>query len=49
MENGVRVEGKTIEQWKSEYPLLSELMATAEVFWTNPRLTPVAEAEMTVT
>ncbi|KZE55538.1 D-serine dehydratase [Brevibacillus parabrevis] len=49
MENGVRVEGKSIEQWKSEYPLLSELMATKEAFWTNPRLTPVAEAEMTVT
>jgi len=28
--------GKSIERWQQEYPLLTEMMNTKEVFWTNP-------------
>lgn len=28
--------GKSIEQWQLEYPLLTEMINTNEVFWTNP-------------
>jgi D-serine dehydratase len=31
------IEGKTVEDWKKEYPLLNELIATKEIFWTNPK------------
>ncbi|CRK85002.1 D-serine ammonia-lyase [Neobacillus massiliamazoniensis] len=33
----ILIEGKTVEDWKKEYPLLNELIATKEVFWTNPK------------
>lgn len=33
-----KVAGRTIEEWKQEYPLLQKIMATEEVFWTNPQL-----------
>lgn len=49
MENSVKVAGKSIEQWKREYPLLSEMMATKEVFWTNPGYAPIARAALSVT
>ncbi len=28
--------GKSLMEWKSEYPIIDELMFTHEVFWTNP-------------
>jgi D-serine dehydratase len=28
--------GKTISQWRKDYPLLNELIKMDEVFWTNP-------------
>jgi len=28
--------GKNLAEWKQQYPLLEQLMATEEVFWTNP-------------
>jgi D-serine dehydratase len=31
------IEGKTVDDWKKEYPLLNELIATKEIFWTNPK------------
>jgi D-serine dehydratase len=36
MEN-VQIEGKTIQMWKEEYPLLNALISTKEVFWSNPK------------
>jgi D-serine dehydratase len=36
MENKI-IEGKTIEEWTEQYPLLSKIIATEEVFWTNPK------------
>lgn len=35
MENKI-VHGKTIKQWKAKYPLMNKIIATQEVFWTNP-------------
>ncbi|WP_103105170.1 D-serine ammonia-lyase [Brevibacillus reuszeri] len=49
MENSVRVEGQTIEQWKMEYPLLQAMMDTKEVFWTNPSYDQLAKATLSVT
>lgn len=34
MENRV-VAGKSIEKWIQEYPLINDIIATKEVFWTN--------------
>lgn len=34
-----KVAGRTIEEWKQECPLLQEIIATEEIFWTNPQLT----------
>ncbi|WML37576.1 D-serine ammonia-lyase [Clostridium sp. OS1-26] len=31
------VQGKTLEQWKEEYPLMDKIICTEEVFWTNPK------------
>ena len=36
MENKI-IEGKTIEDWTDQYPLLSKVMLLEEVFWTNPK------------
>ncbi|QZY56380.1 D-serine ammonia-lyase [Crassaminicella profunda] len=36
MENKM-ILGKSIEQWKKDYPLLNKLIETEEVFWTNPK------------
>lgn len=36
MENRI-IEGKTIREWEQEYPLMSRIISTEEVFWTNPR------------
>lgn len=34
--NAERIAGKTIEQWHKALPLIKEIMAGQEVFWTNP-------------
>lgn len=31
------VVGKTLTEWKLEYPLLDDLISTEEVFWMNPK------------
>ncbi|MCH7323287.1 D-serine ammonia-lyase [Solibacillus sp. MA9] len=31
---------KTIQDWIKEYPLINELVATKEVFWSNPKYDP---------
>ena len=36
--------GKSIEQWQQEYPLLTEMINTKEVFWTNPNYKEFNEA-----
>lgn len=36
MENKI-IHGKTIKEWKEKFPLLTEIMKTQEVFWTNPK------------
>lgn len=36
MENQI-IQGKTIEQWKEEYPLMSKIISTDEVFWINSK------------
>jgi D-serine dehydratase len=33
-----KIAGKTMEEWKEELPLLRKVIATEELFWTNPRL-----------
>ncbi|MFJ8260725.1 D-serine ammonia-lyase [Rummeliibacillus sp. NPDC094406] len=32
-----QIDGKTVEDLKNEHPLLKELIATKEIFWTNPK------------
>ena len=31
------IQGKSIEQWQVEYPLLKKIINTDEVFWLNPK------------
>ncbi|MFJ8266059.1 D-serine ammonia-lyase [Peribacillus asahii] len=31
---------KTVQDWIEEYPLINELVATEEVFWSNPKYKP---------
>ncbi|MDF9761848.1 D-serine dehydratase [Peribacillus simplex] len=31
---------KTIQDWIKEYPLINELVATKDVFWSNPKYEP---------
>ncbi len=31
------IQGKSIEQWQEEYPLLKKIINTDEVFWLNPK------------
>ncbi|WP_416826155.1 D-serine ammonia-lyase [Ectobacillus polymachus] len=32
-----KIEGRSIESWKKEYPLINKLISTKEVFWANPK------------
>ncbi|MFC5587854.1 D-serine ammonia-lyase [Sporosarcina soli] len=32
------IEGKDIQAWKDQHPLLNELISLKEVFWTNPHI-----------
>lgn len=38
------IQGKTIKQWKEEYPLMNKIISTEEVFWTNPKYEKFEEA-----
>jgi D-serine dehydratase len=40
--------GKTLQQWMETHPLLEQLMATEEVFWTNPQYRTFHEANSTI-
>lgn len=31
----IKIAGKTIEEWKQEYPLIGKIIKTEEVFWVN--------------
>jgi D-serine dehydratase len=31
------IQGKTLEQWKAEYPLMDKIICTEEAFWTNSK------------
>lgn len=33
-----KIAGKSMEEWKKEYPLLQQIIATDEVFWINPQI-----------
>ncbi|MEH7123235.1 D-serine ammonia-lyase [Bacillus sp. JJ1773] len=37
------IQGKSIEEWEKEYPVLSEMTKLKEVFWTNPKYKSIAE------
>jgi D-serine dehydratase len=47
MENKLSV-AKTIKVWKKKYPLLNKIIATKEVFWTNPNYGKFQEAIKTI-
>ena len=36
MENKI-IQGKTIKEWEEQYPLMSKIISTDEVFWTNSK------------
>lgn len=36
MENKI-IQGKTIKEWEEKYPLMSKIISTDEVFWTNSK------------
>jgi D-serine dehydratase len=38
------IAGKTITEWKKEYPLMKDIMEAIEVFWINPKLKEFDEA-----
>ena len=35
--NNNLIAGRTLKEWKSEKPLLEDLISTKEIFWTNPK------------
>lgn len=39
-----RIAGKTVEEWKKNYPLIKQMISTEEVFWTNPKYGTFKEA-----
>lgn len=43
MENKI-IEGKTIKEWVEQYPLMSKIISTDEVFWTNSNYEPFNDA-----
>lgn len=38
------IAGKTLVQWKKEYPLIEKLMASQEILWANPKYGSSVEA-----
>ncbi|MFJ7978457.1 D-serine ammonia-lyase [Peribacillus sp. NPDC096379] len=43
MENKI-IKGKTIKEWEEQYPLMSKIISTDEVFWTNSKYEKFADA-----
>lgn len=43
LENRI-IKGKTVKQWVEDYPLMSEIIATEEVLWTNPKYESFTDA-----
>lgn len=43
MENKT-IQGKTIKEWEEQYPLMSKIISTEEVLWTNPKYGKFADA-----
>jgi D-serine dehydratase len=43
MENKI-IEGKTTREWEQKFPLMSKVILTEEVFWTNPKYEKFEEA-----
>ncbi|MEH7252622.1 D-serine ammonia-lyase [Neobacillus niacini] len=43
MENKI-IQGKTIKEWEAEYPLMSKIISTDEVIWTNSKYEKFADA-----
>ena len=43
MENKI-IEGKTIREWKEQYPLMNKVITTEEAFWTNSKYGKFEEA-----
>ncbi|WP_371017809.1 D-serine ammonia-lyase [Pseudalkalibacillus sp. JSM 102089] len=44
------IAGKTLKQWKSDHPLLNDLLQLKEVYWRNPqkgKIAPTTELSMT--
>ncbi len=39
-----KIEGKTIHQWQSEYPVLADMTALRETFWVNPQHSSTQQA-----
>ena len=37
------IAGKTLKQWKSDYPLLNDLLQLKEVYWRNPQKGKIAQ------
>lgn len=38
------IQGKTVEQWKEQYPLMEKVISAKEVFWTNSKYGKFEEA-----
>ncbi|MFC4075845.1 D-serine ammonia-lyase [Salinithrix halophila] len=44
MESKKQVAGKTFDGWMSEFPILTDIVSTKAVFWTNPHYKPFEHA-----
>ncbi|MBY0121222.1 D-serine ammonia-lyase [Bacillus sp. S/N-304-OC-R1] len=42
------IQGKTLDEWKRELPILSEMTGFHEVFWTNPKFQSDSETSLTI-
>jgi D-serine dehydratase len=42
------IAGKTIDQWKTDYPLLDKIIATEEVLWLNQQALPFEKARKNI-
>ncbi|MGJ9458009.1 D-serine ammonia-lyase [Oceanobacillus sp. CF4.6] len=47
--NNHLIAGKTIKQWKKDYPLLEKISSTEEVFWENPNYLSFGKAIPNIT
>lgn len=42
------IHGKLLDEWKSEFPILSDMMRLKEVFWMNPKHGSDGESTLTI-